>query len=104
MHPEGFHLPLSAPVEKTDDEASDRTVIIRDAENGVFYKMYRSEAEMARIMELITKDLSEPYSIYTYRYFIHNWPHLCILVSWDLGVNDSSDDAFSYRRFAKSLE
>lgn len=32
-------------------------------------------------MELITKDLSEPYSIYTYRYFIHNWPHLCILVS-----------------------
>ncbi|KAG7466437.1 hypothetical protein MATL_G00164710 [Megalops atlanticus] len=35
--------------------------------------------EMPDIMRLITKDLSEPYSIYTYRYFIHNWPQLCFL-------------------------
>jgi len=34
---------------------------------------------MPDIMRLITKDLSEPYSIYTYRYFIHNWPKLCFL-------------------------
>ncbi|ELK27285.1 PREDICTED: N-alpha-acetyltransferase 30 [Myotis davidii] len=34
---------------------------------------------MPDIMRLITKDLSEPYSIYTYRYFIHNWPQLCFL-------------------------
>ncbi len=32
------------------------------------------------IMGLISKDLSEPYSVYTYRYFIHSFPHLCILV------------------------
>ena len=31
-------------------------------------------------MRLMTKDLSEPYSIYTYRFFVHNWPELCILV------------------------
>merc|ERR1712113_389366 len=24
-------------------------------------------------------DLSEPYSIFTYRYFINNWPDLCFL-------------------------
>lgn len=30
-------------------------------------------------MRLIEQDLSEPYSIYTYRYFTHNYPHLCIL-------------------------
>ena len=29
-------------------------------------------------MELMTADLSEPYSIFTYRYFINNWPDLCI--------------------------
>lgn len=29
---------------------------------------------------LIEKDLSEPYSIFTYRYFINNWPKLCIMV------------------------
>ncbi|CAO1400561.1 unnamed protein product [Diamesa serratosioi] len=45
----------------------------------ILYKVYRSELEMPDIMRLIQKDLSEPYSIYTYRYFIHNWPHLCYL-------------------------
>ena len=45
------------------------------------YVVYESEEQMPDIMRLITKDLSEPYSIYTYRYFIHNWPKLCFLVS-----------------------
>lgn len=31
------------------------------------------------IQTLIDKDLSEPYSIFTYRYFITQWPHLCHL-------------------------
>ena len=44
------------------------------------YVVYESERQMECIMQLITKDLSEPYSIYTYRYFIHNWPKLCFLV------------------------
>ena len=29
------------------------------------------------IIDLISVDLSEPYSIFTYRYFINNWPQLC---------------------------
>lgn len=45
---------------------------------------YEDERQMGSIMRLITKDLSEPYSIYTYRYFIHNWPSLCFLVSFGL--------------------
>lgn len=48
---------------------------------GIRYVRYESELQMPWIMRLITKDLSEPYSIYTYRYFIHNWPQLCFLVS-----------------------
>lgn len=48
--------------------------------SGIEYVMYESEQQMPEIMSLITKDLSEPYSIYTYRYFIHNWPKLCFLV------------------------
>ncbi|VDM76698.1 unnamed protein product [Strongylus vulgaris] len=39
----------------------------------------KDETQIGDIMRLITKDLSEPYSIYTYRYFIHNWPELCLL-------------------------
>lgn len=47
--------------------------------NEICYVRYKDETQMPAIMHLITKDLSEPYSIYTYRYFIHNWPHLCYL-------------------------
>jgi peptide alpha-N-acetyltransferase len=35
---------------------------------------------MPPIVKLIERDLSEPYSIFTYRYFINNWPNLCFLV------------------------
>lgn len=45
----------------------------------IAYVSYESELQMPDIMRLIQKDLSEPYSIYTYRYFIHNWPKLCFL-------------------------
>jgi N-alpha-acetyltransferase 30 len=31
------------------------------------------------VMELIDNELSEPYSIFTYRYFLHHWPHLCFI-------------------------
>ncbi len=51
-----------------------------DKENGVIFRQYESEADLDCIVPLITKDLSEPYSLYTYRYFIYNWPKLCILV------------------------
>lgn len=43
------------------------------------YVQYQDERQMPMIMKIIQKDLSEPYSIYTYRYFIHNWPKLCFL-------------------------
>ena len=46
----------------------------------VEYVQYTTELQMPDIMRLMKADLSEPYSIYTYRYFIHNWPHLCLLV------------------------
>ncbi|KAG5846955.1 uncharacterized protein LOC135257082 [Anguilla rostrata] len=48
-------------------------------DDDIQYARYESELQMPDIMRLITKDLSEPYSIYTYRYFIHNWPQLCFL-------------------------
>jgi len=54
-----------------------------DTENGskrIAVVQYKDETQIEHIVRLITKDLSEPYSIYTYRYFIHNWPYLCFLV------------------------
>ena len=32
-------------------------------------------------MDLIDNELSEPYSIFTYRYFVSQWPDLCFLAN-----------------------
>jgi len=46
------------------------------------YVPYESELQLPEIMRLMKADLSEPYSVYTYRYFIHNWPKLCLMVCY----------------------
>lgn len=38
---------------------------------------YESEIEINHVMALIDAELSEPYSIFTYRYFLSQWPFLC---------------------------
>lgn len=35
---------------------------------------------LSEIRQLISKDLSEPYSIYVYRYFLYQWGDLCFMV------------------------
>ncbi|KRZ66390.1 N-alpha-acetyltransferase 30, partial [Trichinella papuae] len=40
---------------------------------------YVNETQLPSIMEMVSNDLSEPYTIYTFRYFLHTWPHLCFL-------------------------
>ncbi|QIW95007.1 hypothetical protein AMS68_000525 [Peltaster fructicola] len=43
------------------------------------YVTYSSDQEatlLPAIRQLISKDLSEPYSIYVYRFFLHGWPNL----------------------------
>jgi N-alpha-acetyltransferase 30 len=42
------------------------------------YCDYTDESMLADIQSLVSKDLSEPYSIFTFRYFLHNWPRLCV--------------------------
>lgn len=42
------------------------------------YVDYTDESMLRDIQKLVVKDLSEPYSIFTYRYFLHAWPSLCI--------------------------
>ncbi|KAK3912910.1 N-alpha-acetyltransferase 30 [Frankliniella fusca] len=51
----------------------------QNLKDDIVYVSYESELQMPDIMRIMNKDLSEPYSIYTYRYFIYNWPKLCFL-------------------------
>ncbi|MCJ1320706.1 N-alpha-acetyltransferase mak3 [Xylographa vitiligo] len=46
------------------------------------YVQYRSDKEttyLPAIRQMISKDLSEPYSIYVYRYFLYQWGDLCFM-------------------------
>jgi GNAT superfamily N-acetyltransferase len=40
---------------------------------------YAGEVDLPTVMALVDAELSEPYSIFTYRYFLHTWPELCFL-------------------------
>jgi hypothetical protein len=78
----GLQLESESPgpllVEREEQPVAMNSVVDEDT-NGVSYEMYDSELQMPDIMKLMKTALSEPYSIYTYRYFIHNWPQLCVL-------------------------
>mmetsp|Transcript_1663 Transcript_1663/g.2873 ORF Transcript_1663/g.2873 Transcript_1663/m.2873 type:complete len:193 (-) Transcript_1663:69-647(-) len=50
------------------------------SEDDLVWKQYSGEHELHLVTDLIDKELSEPYSIFTYRYFINQWPQLCFLV------------------------
>lgn len=40
-----------------------------------------SQSQFSEILTLIASNLSEPYSIYVYWYFFHQWPQYCFLIS-----------------------
>ncbi|KAM1058331.1 hypothetical protein ACFX13_023556 [Malus domestica] len=43
------------------------------------YVSYGGEEHLPLIMGLVDQELSEPYSIFTYRYFVYLWPQLCFM-------------------------
>ncbi|RDB19608.1 N-alpha-acetyltransferase 30 [Hypsizygus marmoreus] len=45
----------------------------------IMYRQYLGEADLPHVMELVQSELSEPYVIYTFRYFLHHWPHLSFI-------------------------
>ena len=54
----------------------------KEAEGGqgeITYRTYAKEEDLYALMSLVDQELSEPYSIFTYRYFVYNWPQLCFL-------------------------
>jgi peptide alpha-N-acetyltransferase len=54
------------------------------------YRGYTDESMLREIQVLVATDLSEPYSVFTYRYFLHQWPNLCIC-AYDGSKKDEKD-------------
>lgn len=48
-----------------------------DYADQILYRQYTTEDDLPDIMELVQSELSEPYVIYTYRYFLNQW---CVIV------------------------
>lgn len=86
----GCHENQYAVLPCPPNDSDINTIHIEKEKYPIVLVPYKSEVQMPDIMRLITKDLSEPYSIYTYRYFIHNWPQLCFLVSIYSGCGNNA--------------
>ncbi|KAH8423919.1 peptide alpha-N-acetyltransferase MAK3 [Aspergillus melleus] len=52
------------------------------------YDGSREDEYVAAMRQLISKDLSEPYSIYVYRYFLYQWGDLCFMAMDDSRPED----------------
>jgi len=71
------HLASCSPNMATEGRVAELPTELR-------YIQYDSSLEsqyFPSIRALISKDLSEPYSIYVYRYFLYQWGDLCFMVS-----------------------
>ncbi len=50
------------------------------SDNHILYRPYAGESDLQHIMTLVQSELSEPYVIYTFRYFLHQWcGRICLL-------------------------
>lgn len=71
--------PIKPPRRNSCNEDVLRQTMMLPDGRSVKVELYKGEDQMAEIMALMRRELSEPYSIYTYRYFIYCWPELCFL-------------------------
>jgi N-alpha-acetyltransferase 30 len=44
-----------------------------DPPSTITYEPYTGESQLSHVASLVESELSEPYVIYTYRYFLHQW-------------------------------
>jgi hypothetical protein len=65
----------------TNMEAAVRVAELPSELRYIQYEHGLEKQYLPAIRALISKDLSEPYSIYVYRYFLYQWAHLCYMVS-----------------------
>jgi N-alpha-acetyltransferase 30 len=71
------NLDASAPSVAMSSAAIDSSV---EELRYVQYQSDKEEVYLPAIRQLISKDLSEPYSIYVYRYFLYQWGEFCFMV------------------------
>ena len=74
-------------MEKGEDGGGAEAAVFSPSE--IEYVSYGGEHHLPLIMGLVDDELSEPYSIFTYRYFVYLWPNLSFLVSLFFSLSGS---------------
>ncbi|XAR52063.1 Peptide alpha-N-acetyltransferase [Bertholletia excelsa] len=64
---------------ETEAAAIERDTALDFEASEIDYVSYGGEHHLPLIMRLVDEELSEPYSIFTYRYFVYLWPQLSFL-------------------------
>lgn len=80
--------------------ASGLRALVDTMAESISYRQYTGESDLPHIMALVQTELSEPYVIYTYRYFLHQWSVLLISLTHPLTpprTGHSSHSSYVYR-------
>lgn len=67
-------------MEKSSEDDAAEIETVEFAASEIEYVSYGGEHHLPLVMNLVDQELSEPYSIFTYRYFVYLWPQLSFLV------------------------
>ncbi|KAF3334437.1 N-alpha-acetyltransferase MAK3 [Carex littledalei] len=70
---------MSAKAEAALAKGAEEAAQEFSAEEEIDYVSYGGEQHLPLVMKLVDEELSEPYSIFTYRYFVYIWPNLTFL-------------------------
>ncbi|ORX35057.1 acyl-CoA N-acyltransferase [Kockovaella imperatae] len=74
-------LPSRTAPPSSNVKGKNRASFVDSRGQTLYWRAFSSEREdMEDIMRLTEQELSEPYNIYTFRYFLEEWPHLTIMV------------------------
>ena len=78
----------------------------------ITYRPFESEEDLQVIVKMMKQALSEPYPIYTYRYFVQKWPELTIMAMYEgecIGCivskleNEQKNEGLRYRGYIAML-
>ncbi|RAH87474.1 acyl-CoA N-acyltransferase [Aspergillus japonicus CBS 114.51] len=75
--------PAPAPPTTTTTTTTTTTINTHTPLRYARYDGAREDEYVPAMRQLISKDLSEPYSIYVYRYFLYQWGDLCFMAMDD---------------------
>ena len=73
----------------TDQSASQKAHKLPTELRYLQYEHALERQYLPYIRALMKEELSEPYSIYVYRYFLYQWGDLCFMVNSFSGLSDT---------------